>query len=170
MKKKKQMILAAYLIGTGMHVASWRHPESEPSASIDVEHYIKLAKIAEKGKFDIAFIADSLAINAESHPNILNRFDPAILITALARATVKIGVVATASTSYSEPYIIARQFASVDHISNGRAGWNVVTTGDATGATPQRLQNVRKMATLLQGVKHLLLLHQSFIILQLMHI
>lgn len=134
---KKQMKLAAYLVGTGMHVASWKHPKANPKASIDVEHYKQLARVAENGKFDIAFIADSLAINEQSHPNILNRFDPIVLITALAEATSKIGIVATASTTYSEPYSLARQFASVDHISRGRAGWNLVTTGDATGATAQ---------------------------------
>lgn len=118
-----------------MHVASWRHPDSNPNASIDVKALQHLAKIAEKGKFDIAFIADSLAINNESHPQILNRFDPLIVITALALVTEKIGLGATVSTTYSEPYTLARQFASVDHISNGRAGWNVVTTADATGQT-----------------------------------
>jgi FMN-dependent oxidoreductase (nitrilotriacetate monooxygenase family) len=132
---KRQIKLAAYLIGTGMHVASWRHPSASPNASIDVKALQKLAQIAEKGKFDIAFIADSLAINHESHPQIINRFDPVVLITALAAATEKIGIGATASTTYSEPYTLARQFASVDHISEGRAAWNVVTTADATGQT-----------------------------------
>jgi len=132
---KRQIKLAAYLVGTGMHVSSWRHPESSPNASIDIVAMQKLAQIAEKGKFDIAFIADSLAVNGESHPQILNRFDPLILITALAAATKKIGIGATASTTYSEPYTLARQFASVDHMSDGRAGWNVVTTADATGET-----------------------------------
>lgn len=135
MARKRQIKLAAYLIGSGMHVTSWRHPQSKPDASIDVKALQKLAQIAEKGKFDLAFIADSLAINHESHPHILNRFDPVLLITALAEATEKIGLGATASTTYSEPYVLARQFASVDHISGGRAGWNVVTTADATGET-----------------------------------
>lgn len=135
MMTKRQMKLAAYLIGTGMHVASWRHSLSSPNASIDVKALQKLAQIAEKGKFDIAFVADSLAINHESHPQILNRFDPTILITALATATEKLGVGATASTTYNEPFTLARQFASVDHISDGRAAWNVVTTADATGQT-----------------------------------
>jgi len=126
--KKKQIKLAAYLIGTGMHIASWRHPDAKPTASIDVHHFIQLAQTAERGKFDMVFFPDSLAINEDSHPNILNRFDPVVLITAIATATSKIGLVATASTSYGEPYILARQFASVDHISNGRVGWNVVTT------------------------------------------
>ncbi|NMD70988.1 LLM class flavin-dependent oxidoreductase [Bacillus sp. DNRA2] len=135
MSKQRQIKLAAYLIGTGMHIASWRHPDAQPNASIDVKQFQKLAQIAEKGKFDLAFIADTLAINHESHPQILNRFDPTVLITAIAAATEKIGIGATASTTYSEPYHLARQFASVDHISNGRAAWNLVTTSDATGET-----------------------------------
>lgn len=135
MVQHREMKLAAYLVGTGMHVASWRHPLSQPDASININALIEQAKIAEEGKFDIVFIADSLAINHESHPQILNRFDPIVLITALASATEKVGIGATASTTYSEPYVLARQFASVDHISGGRAGWNVVTTADATGET-----------------------------------
>ncbi|MCM3741732.1 LLM class flavin-dependent oxidoreductase [Oceanobacillus luteolus] len=118
-----------------MHVASWRHPLSSPNASIDVKALQKLAQIAERGKFDLAFVADSLAINHESHPQILNRFDPVVLITALASATEKIGIGATASTTYNEPFTLARQFSSVDHVSGGRAAWNVVTTADATGQT-----------------------------------
>lgn len=135
MEQKRQIKLAAYLVGSGMHVASWRHHDAQPDASIDVKALQTLAQIAEKGKFDLAFVADSLAINLESHPQILNRFDPVVLITALATATKKIGIGATASTTYSEPYVLARQFASVDHISNGRAAWNLVTTADATGET-----------------------------------
>ncbi|MFB6466957.1 LLM class flavin-dependent oxidoreductase [Cytobacillus sp. Hz8] len=135
MSEGRKMILVAYLIGTGMHVASWRHPDSKPDASIDPKNFIHLAQIAEKGKFDIAFIADSLAINAESHPQILNRFDPVVIITAMAAATKTIGIVGTASTTYNEPFNLTRQFASVDHVSGGRAGWNVVTTADATGET-----------------------------------
>ncbi|WP_141432880.1 LLM class flavin-dependent oxidoreductase [Bacillus sp. 03113] len=134
---KRQIKISAYLVGTGIHVGSWRHPDAKPDASIDIDYYRYLAQVAEKGKFDIAFIADSLAINEDSHPNILNRFDPAILLSALAGATTKIGLVATSSTTYNEPYNLARQFMSIDHVSNGRAGWNVVTTGDATGLTGQ---------------------------------
>lgn len=135
MSDNKKIKLALYLVGSGMHVASWRHPLAQPNASIDVKALQSFAQNAEKGKFDIAFVADSLAINHESHPQILNRFDPIVLITALAAATGKIGIGATASTTYSEPYVLARQFASVDHVSNGRAAWNVVTTADATGQT-----------------------------------
>lgn len=135
MTRKRQIRLSAYLVGTGIHVASWRLPEAKRNASIDLEFYKKLVQTAERGKFDIAFIADSLAVNKNSHPNILNRFEPTTLLAALAGATSKIGLVATASTTYHEPYNLARLFASVDQISNGRAGWNLVTTGDATGET-----------------------------------
>lgn len=135
MSRKRQIKLSAYLVGTGMHVASWRHPEAQADSSINLDIYTKLAQIAERGKFDIAFIADSLAINEESHPNILTRFEPITLITALAGATSQIGLVATASTSYTEPFNLARQLMSVDHISKGRAGWNMVTTRDLSGNT-----------------------------------
>ncbi|MED1700862.1 LLM class flavin-dependent oxidoreductase, partial [Brevibacillus agri] len=127
MLQKRQIHLSAYLVGTGIHVASWRLAEARKNASIDIDYYKYLAQTAERGKFDIAFIADSLAVNEDSHPNILNRFEPTTLLAALAGATSKIGLVATASTTYHEPYNLARLFASVDHISNGRAGWNVVT-------------------------------------------
>ncbi|MCC3376162.1 LLM class flavin-dependent oxidoreductase [Cohnella sp. REN36] len=131
----RQIKLSAYLVGTGMHVASWRTPQAHAGASIDIDFYRHLAQTAERGKFDIAFIADSLAINEASHPNILNRFEPITLIAALASATSKIGVVATASTSYIEPFNMARLIMSVDHISKGRAGWNIVTTRDLSGNT-----------------------------------
>lgn len=133
--KHKTMKFAVYIVGSGMHLGSWRLPHVQADASIDVSFYKKISQEAERGKFDAVFIADSLAIDANSHPHILNRFDPAILITAIAASTSRIGVVATASTTYSEPYILARQFASVDHISGGRSGWNLVTTADATGLT-----------------------------------
>ncbi|MED4584552.1 LLM class flavin-dependent oxidoreductase [Brevibacillus choshinensis] len=135
MTQKRQIHFSAYLVGTGIHVASWRLPSAQRNASIDLEFYKQMAKTAERGKFDIAFIADSLAVNESSHPNILNRFEPTTLLAALAGTTSKIGLVATASTTYHEPYNLARLFASVDQISNGRAGWNMVTTGDATGET-----------------------------------
>lgn len=135
MAENKQLKLALYLIGAGMHVAAWKHPLAQVDASIDIIALQKVAQLAEKGKFDIAFVADSLAINHESHPHILNRFDPLIQITALAAATSKIGLGATASTTYSEPYVLARQLMSIDHISNGRVAWNLVTTADATGQT-----------------------------------
>ncbi|BBI31638.1 LLM class flavin-dependent oxidoreductase [Cohnella abietis] len=135
MTRKRQIKLSAYLVGTGMHVASWRLPQAQPDASNDIDFYKKLVQTAERGKFDIAFLADSLAINEQSHPNILNRFEPITLISALAGASSKIGLVATASTSYIEPFNMARLFMSADHISKGRVGWNIVTTRDLSGNT-----------------------------------
>jgi len=124
-----------YAVGTGMHLGSWRHPSADPGASISFEHYRRLALAAEEAKFDAIFIADSLSINELSHPNILNRFEPVSLITALGAVTNRIGVVATASTSYVEPYNLARALLTADHVSSGRAGWNVVTTRDLAGNT-----------------------------------
>ncbi|WP_256758897.1 LLM class flavin-dependent oxidoreductase [Cohnella sp. WQ 127256] len=135
MTQKRQIKLSAYMVGTGMHVASWRLPHAQPSASHDIDFYKKLVQTAERGKFDFAFLADSLAINEQSHPNILNRFEPITLISALAGASTKIGLVATASTSYIEPFNLARLFLSADHISKGRVGWNIVTTRDLSGNT-----------------------------------
>jgi len=135
MTANRQIKLSAYLVGTGMHTASWRLPDAQPGSSIDIDYYKRLAQTAERGKFDFAFLADSLAINEVSHPNILNRFEPITLIAALAGATSHIGLVATASTSYIEPFNLARLLMSADHISKGRAGWNIVTTRDLSGNT-----------------------------------
>jgi len=133
--RKKEIKLSAYLVGTGMHASSWRRDDAMPGASINIDYYRTLAQTAERGKFDMVFLADSLAINEESHPNILNRFEPITLISALAGATSRIGLVATASTSYVEPFNLARQLMSADHISKGRVGWNIVTTRDLSGNT-----------------------------------
>ncbi|WP_028984065.1 LLM class flavin-dependent oxidoreductase [Sporolactobacillus terrae] len=146
MSEQRKIKFALYIVGTGMHISSWRLPQAQADASINVQFYQNIAQIAEYGKFDAAFIADSLAIDDTSHSQILNRFDPVVLITAIAQATKKIGVVATASTTYNETFNLARQFASVDIISQGRAGWNLVTTADATGKTAlnfSRKQNVK---------------------------
>ncbi|GAB6928644.1 LLM class flavin-dependent oxidoreductase [Paenibacillus sp. JCM 10914] len=135
MTRAREMKLSAYLVGTGMHASSWKLADAYPGASIDIDYYRQLAQTAERGKFDMVFLADSLAINEESHPNILNRFEPITLISALAGATSRIGLVATASTSYVEPFNLARQLMSVDQISKGRVGWNIVTTRDLSGNT-----------------------------------
>ncbi|MBU2659445.1 LLM class flavin-dependent oxidoreductase [Bacillus cabrialesii] len=126
--KKKQIKLGVFLAGTGHHVASWRHPDAPADASMNLDYFKELAKTAERGKLDMLFLADSLSIDSKSHPNVLTRFEPFTLLSALAQVTSRIGLTATASTTYSEPFHIARQFASLDHLSNGRAGWNVVTS------------------------------------------
>lgn len=125
---QRQLKLGANLNGVGNSISFWRHPDIPVNASVSLEFYQKQARIAEKGKFDLLFIADGLFINEKSNPHFLNRFEPLTLLSALAGATSHIGLVATLSTSYSEPFTVARQFASLDQLSGGRAGWNVVTS------------------------------------------
>ncbi|MBD8839075.1 LLM class flavin-dependent oxidoreductase [Paenibacillus sp. FSL K6-4396] len=125
---QRQLKLGANLNGVGNSIPFWRHPDIPINASVSLEFYKKQVRIAEKGKFDLLFIADGLFINEKSNPHFLNRFEPLTLLSALAGATSHIGLVATLSTSYSEPFTVARQFASLDQLSDGRAGWNVVTS------------------------------------------
>ncbi|HYZ56789.1 MAG TPA: LLM class flavin-dependent oxidoreductase [Streptosporangiaceae bacterium] len=117
-----------FIIDTGHHEASWRLPGSDPLAHIDVEYHERLAGIAEAAKFDSVFLADSPVLWNDPGRRPSGRLEPITLLTALARATQRIGLIATASTSYNDPYNLARRFASLDHISGGRAGWNIVTT------------------------------------------
>lgn len=126
--------LNAFLMSTGHHEASWRLPESNPQASTDVRHYQNLARIAERGKFDSVFFADSPVIFGNVRRRPAGKLEPTVLLTALAAATEKIGLIATASTTYNDPYNLARRFASVDVVSGGRAGWNVVTTAGPDAA------------------------------------
>lgn len=95
---------------------------------MDFEHLIHISKLAEKAKFDLVFLADSLFISNKSHPNILSRFEPMTLLSVLSTHTKDIGLAATASTTYSQPFHTARVFSSLDHLSNGRAAWNIVTS------------------------------------------
>ncbi|WP_127549899.1 LLM class flavin-dependent oxidoreductase [Paenibacillus amylolyticus] len=125
---QRQLKLGANLNGVGNSISFWRHPDIPINASVSLEFYKKQVRIAEKGKFDLLFIADGLFINEKSNPHFLNRFEPLTLLSALAGVTSHIGLVATLSTSYSEPFTVARQFASLDQLSGGRAGWNVVTS------------------------------------------
>ncbi|WP_128103162.1 LLM class flavin-dependent oxidoreductase [Paenibacillus sp. DCT19] len=125
---QRQLRLGANLNGVGNSISFWRHPDIPINASVSLDFYKKQALKAEEGKFDLLFIADGLFINEKSNPHFLNRFEPVTLLSALGGATSHIGLVATLSTSYSEPFTVARQFASLDHISQGRAGWNVVTS------------------------------------------
>ncbi|MBG9912166.1 nitrilotriacetate monooxygenase [Bacillus xiamenensis] len=125
---KRKLKLGVFIAGTGHHVASWRHPNAVPDAAMNLDYFKQLAKKAEEGKLDLLFLADSLSINHTSHPNVLTRFEPLTLLSSIAESTSTIGLAATASTTYSEPFHIARQFASLDHLSGGRAAWNVVTS------------------------------------------
>jgi len=128
MTNERKMRLGAFLAGTGSNMASWRHPKAVADAAINLDYYRQLTRKAETAKLDFVFFGDGLYISEKSHPNFLNRFEPLTLLAALAMDTTKIGLAATLSTSYSEPFTVARQFASIDHISGGRAGWNIVTS------------------------------------------
>jgi len=125
----RQLKLGAILEGVGTDHAEWRDPDLPGDASIDIEWYIRNARLAEAAKFDLVFIVDSPFITPDTAPHFLNRLEPLTLLSALAVSTSHIGLVGTLTTSYWEPYNVARQFGSLDHISHGRAGWNVVTTG-----------------------------------------
>ncbi|OXM86222.1 LLM class flavin-dependent oxidoreductase [Paenibacillus rigui] len=128
MTTTRKLKLGAMLHGVGGNMAAWRHPDAVADASVNFDFYKQQARKAEEGKFDLAFVADGLYINEKSLPHFLNRFEPITILSALAAVTSRIGLVGTLSTSYSEPFTVARQFASLDHISHGRAGWNVVTS------------------------------------------
>lgn len=128
MANRKQIKFGALIHGVGGNVSAWRHPEVPADASVNFQFYKQQAQTAEAGKFDLVFIADGLYINEKSIPHFLNRFEPLTILSALAAVTSKIGLVGTLSSSYSEPFTVARQFGSLDHISGGRGGWNVVTS------------------------------------------
>ncbi|MDC6119060.1 LLM class flavin-dependent oxidoreductase [Serratia rubidaea] len=128
MSAPRQLRLGTMLHGAAGNMSAWRHPAVTADASINFEFAKATALKAEEGKFDFLFVADGLYINEKSIPHFLNRFEPLTVLSALASVTRNLGLVGTLSTSYSEPFTAARQFASLDHLSGGRAGWNVVTS------------------------------------------
>ncbi|WP_304113828.1 LLM class flavin-dependent oxidoreductase [Mycolicibacterium bacteremicum] len=130
----KTLHLNAFLMGVGHHEAAWRHPRTEARNLLDVRHFQNLAQIAERGKLDSVFFADGLAVGPRIKHNTQAVFEPITLLTAIATATDRIGLIATASTGYHSPYTLTRSFASLDHISGGRAGWNIVTSAGADEA------------------------------------
>jgi len=131
---KRQLHLNLFLHSRGHHEASWRHPAASPFALTDIRYFQDLAARAEAAKFDSIFLADQLALadDVGQAPRIW--LEPLTVLAALAVSTSRIGLIATASTTYTEPFNLARQFASIDHISNGRAAWNIVTSWLATAA------------------------------------
>ena len=116
------------LQGAGGHMNAWKHPSGPADASVNLHHLLRITQQAEAAGIAFAFVADGLYINEKSIPHFLNRFEPLTLLSALAVATTRIGLAGTVSTSYSDPFTVARQFASLDLLSGGRAGWNVVTS------------------------------------------
>ncbi|WP_320176574.1 LLM class flavin-dependent oxidoreductase [Roseovarius pacificus] len=138
MARENQMHLGLYLSWGGEHIGGWRLPEAEHGAEkLDV--VVRGVQAAERGKFDFVFSADGLATTLDFHPSSLVHFEPLTLLSALSVLTSRIGLASTVSTTYSEPYNVARLLASLDHLSNGRAGWNVVT-----GSQPEAAWNFGK--------------------------
>ncbi|MEM7541012.1 MAG: LLM class flavin-dependent oxidoreductase [Pseudomonadota bacterium] len=132
---KRQMHLGAFMRPISIHTAAWRYPGAFADANFNFEHYCRFIKKLEEGCFDAFFMADHLAVMnmpmaALKRSATVTSFDPLTLLPALAAVTSRIGLIATASTTYNDPYHVARKFASLDHISNGRAGWNVVTSAN----------------------------------------
>lgn len=117
----------------GFVPSAWRVPENDPLGFIDIQHYVRIAQWAEKGKFDAIFLADSVTTDGLATGPV-TALEPTLVLTAIAMATTHLGLVATASTTYNDPYNLARRLASLDLISGGRAGWNIVTTADASSA------------------------------------
>src|SRR5258708_34978194 len=137
---RPQMRLGAFFNPTGHHVASWRHPRAQADAGINFQHYLEIARTAERAKFDMVFLADNVCVRdakmealCRSAQYIAN-FEPLTLLSALAPLTSHIGLVATATTSYNEPFHVARKFASLDHLSGGPPGPKLVTSGHEAGA------------------------------------
>ena len=125
----RKIRLGAFLPGGGQHIASWRHPDQPADGAVSLQFHIDLARQAERGLFDAYFLADGLAVTTtEGGAARVAGLEPLTLFAALSTQTTHLGFIATASTTYEEPYNTARKFASLDVISGGRAGWNVVTT------------------------------------------
>ena len=139
MTQKRQLKLGAFMRPTTIHTGAWRYPGAFPDANFNLAHLQRFAQTLERGRFDAFFMADHLAvlnmpIEALKRSHTATSFDPITLLPALAMSTTHLGLVATASTTFEQPYLIARRFASLDHISGGRAGWNVVTTSNPDAA------------------------------------
>ena len=165
---RPHMSLGAFVHETGQHVAGWRHPGAYRDAGSSFAQIMATAQTAERGLFDLFFLADSSAVSLVGTPGSQGRmskvvkFEPITLLSALAAVTSRIGLVATASSTYNDPYLLARQFASLDQISGGRAGWNLVTSNneaealnhsrDAHLAHADRYDRAIEFAAVVQGL------------------
>ncbi len=139
MTQKRQLRLGAFMRPVSIHTAAWRYPGGTPDANFNLKALVQYAQTLERGKFDAFFMADHLAVlnmpmEALKRSATVTSFDPLTLLPALAMATRHLGLIATASTTFEPAYTIARRFASLDHISEGRAGWNLVTTSNPDAA------------------------------------
>ncbi|MEY8596492.1 LLM class flavin-dependent oxidoreductase [Mammaliicoccus lentus] len=125
----KRMKLGYFLTGFGHHVASSRHPESVERGGMNLKKTIEQAKSLEQAKFDFLFVSNSLYVDKKTHPDMFTMFEPISLMSIIAMETKHLGLIITGSTTYSEPFNLSRIFSSLDHYSDGRAGWNIVTSG-----------------------------------------
>ena len=154
MAHSRQLRFGAFMRPVSIHTAAWRYPGAFPDANFNFAHYKRFVQTLERGRFDAFFMADHLAVmnmpmNALKRSATVTSFDPLTLLPALAVVTERLGLIATASTTYNEPYHVARKFASLDHISNGRAGWNVVTS-----ANPREAMNFGREEHLEHGERY----------------
>ena len=139
-KEKRLMRLGAFVHESGQHVAAWRHPQAHMQSGTNFAEMVETAQLAERGKFDLLFLADSAAVNLSGSADVRGRmgkvvkFEPMTILSALAAVTKNLGLVATSTTTFNEPYTLARQFASLDQISGGRSGWNLVTSNNEQDA------------------------------------
>ncbi len=137
---RRMMRLGAFVHETGQHVAAWRHPKAHFHSGTRFADMVEVARTAERGKFDFLFLADTAAVNLAGTPDSRSRmgkvvkFEPMTILSALAAVTKNLGFVATSTTTFNEPYTLARQFASLDQISGGRCGWNLVTSNNEDDA------------------------------------
>ena len=163
MSRTLHIALSAYGVGGPGQHGLWKDPRVPKNASIDIHYYIKQAQIAERALFDALFIVDSQFINATYPSHYLNRLEPLTLLSAVATHTKNLGLIATASSTYNSPFNLARRFASLDHISSGRAGWNVVTSFDigrfprtsastSTSTTPTRYGRALEFVEVVRGL------------------
>jgi FMN-dependent oxidoreductase (nitrilotriacetate monooxygenase family) len=138
---RRELHLNAFLMEAGHHEAAWRLPASNRRADFDLTHWIELAQLAENAKFDSLFLADGPALTGTGEFRPPGQLEPLTLLTALSQHTTRVGLIATVSSTYNEPYNLARRLASVDHVSGGRAGWNIVTSAGADEAANFGLDN-----------------------------
>jgi N-acetyl-S-(2-succino)cysteine monooxygenase len=131
---ERQMHINLFMYGAGHHEASWRLPQSSPGAQLGFDYYRHAAQVAERGLLDSMFFADNLTVGANASRQLTNVLEPTSVLSAVSTVTTNLGLIATLSTSYNEPYNVARRFATLDHLSGGRAGWNIVTSGSEAEA------------------------------------
>ena len=154
MSSTRQLHLGAFMRPASIHTGAWRYPGAYPDANFNIAHLRRFAQTLERAKFDAFFMADHMAvlnlpIDALKRSHTATSFEPFTLLSALSQVTERIGLVATGSTTFDAPYHIARRFASLDHLSGGRAGWNIVTTSNPDAALNFGLDDTWSIASVI---------------------